>query len=80
MKSYSTLKTMFKTLSQNTSTANDSLADILLNDQHRYLLLRFFDNERTFSITTVGPLQLTLTAAPSAGDKSATLTSAWTQN
>lgn len=78
MKSYSTLKTMFKTLSQNTSTANDSLADILLNDQHRYLLLRFFDNERTFSITTVGPLQLTLTAAPSAGDKSATLTSAWT--
>jgi len=77
-KSFTTLTSMFTTLSQNSSTANQSLAGILMNDVHRYCLLRFFDNERSFTMTTVGPQVLTLTAATlAAGSTSATLTALW---
>ncbi len=79
MKSFTKLKTLFKTLSLNTSTANDTLAGILINDQVRYLYLKYFDNERTVTMLTIGPQTLTLTGTLAIGATSATLSSAWTK-
>lgn len=69
--------TSFGTLSQNNSTANIALGKGLMNDQHRYLLQKYFDNERTSTITTVGGFTLTVTSAPALAATSATLSSAW---
>lgn len=77
MKSWTALKTLFTTLSQNNSATNQSLAGILINDQHRYLLLKYFDNERIFTILTLGPKSLTLTGSLSIGAVSATLNATW---
>jgi hypothetical protein len=68
---------MFTSLSQNNTTANQTLAGILINDVHRYTLLRFFDNERSFTMTTVGPQVLTISATPSVKDIKATLNASW---
>lgn len=78
MKSYTTLKNLFTNLSNNTSTANDTLAGQLISDQHRYLVQRYFDNERVYTTVTIGAEDLTLTGALVAGDKTGTLNSAWT--
>ncbi len=79
MKSYSTLLSMFQTLSQNSSNQNQMLGSVLINDNLRYLLQRYFDNERAFTMTTVGPQTLTLTTSTlAAGSLSATLSAAWT--
>lgn len=78
MKSFTTLTNLFTNLSNNTSSANSALGGQLVNDQHRYLIQKFFDNERTASTTTVGGMDLTLTGAPIAGATSATLTASWT--
>lgn len=78
MKTFTTLKNLFTNLSQNTSTANDTLGGQLISDQHRYLLQKYFDNERTATTTTVGSSTQTVTIAPAIGDTSATLASAWT--
>lgn len=48
-----------------------------MNDQHRYLLERFFSNERSFQTTTVGGMSLTLTATPALNAITATLTASW---
>jgi len=77
MKSFTTLTTFFTTLSQNGSTANQSLGGILVNDNHRYLIQKYFDNERSFTMTTVGPQTLTVTATPTVGDTTATLSATW---
>lgn len=77
MKTFTTLKNLFTSLSNNTSTANDTLGGQLINDQHRYLIQRYFDNERTVQTTTVGAMDLTLTATQSIGSTSATLTAVW---
>lgn len=77
MKSLTTLTNLYTSLSQNTSTANVSLGQQLISDQHRYLIQRFFDNERTVTTTTVGSMNLTLTAPLSLNAVSATLTVAW---
>lgn len=68
----------FADLTQNNSTANVNLAKLLVNQQHRYYLQKFFDNERTYTTVTIGAEDLTLTGALSVGDTSATLSSAWT--
>ena len=68
---------MFTGLAQNNTTANQTLAGILINDVHRYTLLRFFDNERSFTMTTVGPQTLTILASPNVGDITATLAAVW---
>lgn len=78
MKTLTTLKNLFGNLSNNTSTDNLSLGEQLINDQHRYLIQKYFDNERTVQTTTVGAQDLTLTGALSVGAVSATLSSAWT--
>jgi len=78
MKTFSGLKSLFTNLSNNTSTSNDTLAGQLISDQHRYLIQKYFDNERTYTTVTIGAEDLTTTGALSAGDTSATLSTAWT--
>jgi hypothetical protein len=78
MKSLTALTNLFTSLSLNSTPANNSLATILINDQHRYLLLKYFDNERSFTMLTVGPQTLTASSASlPAGTTSATLTAPW---
>lgn len=77
MKSFTTLKSLFTNLSNNTSTANDSLGGQLISDEHRYLIQKYFDNERTYTTLTVGAEDIVLSATPVVGDTSATLTVAW---
>lgn len=77
MKTYTTLTNLFTNLSNNTSTANAALGGQLISDRHRYLIQRYFDNERTYTTLTVGAEDLTLTAVVAIGDTSATLTAAW---
>lgn len=77
MKTYTTLKNLFTNLSNNVSTENDALAGQLISDQHRYLIQKYFDNERTYTTVTIGAEDLTVTGAPQADDVSATLSSAW---
>lgn len=48
-----------------------------MSDQQRYLIQKYFDNERTVTTTTVGSMKLTLTGSLSVGAVSATLTVAW---
>lgn len=78
MKTFTQLKTLFGDLSQNSSSDNLDLGGRLINDQHRYLIQKYFDNERSVTLTTIGGMDLTLTGALSAGAVSATLTAAWT--
>lgn len=78
MKSFTTLKNLYTNLSQNTSTENDSLGGQLISDQHRYLIQKFFDNERTYTTITIGAATLTTTTTQALGAVSATLTAAWT--
>lgn len=77
MKSLTTLVNLFTTLTSNISTENQSLGTQLISDQHRYLIQRFFDNERTYTFQTVAPQDLTLTGGPLANATSGTLSSAW---
>lgn len=78
MKTFTKLKNLFTNLSNNTSTENDSLGGQLISDRHRYLIQKYFDNERTYSTLTIGAEDLAVTVAPAAGDTSATLTTTWT--
>lgn len=78
MKTYTTLTNLATTLSQNTTSLNQKLMGELIGDQHRYLIQRYFDNEKTVTNTTVGSMNLTLTAPLSIGTVSGTLTASWT--
>lgn len=78
MKTFTTLKNLATNLSNNTSTENDSLMGQLISDQHRYLIQKYFDNERTYTTLTIGAEDLTLTGVLVLGATSGTLTSAWT--
>lgn len=68
----------FADLTQNNSTENVALGGALINDQHRYLIQKYFDNERFYTTVTIGAQDLTMTNTRSIGDTSATLSSAWT--
>lgn len=78
MKTHTQLVSLFTTLTNNPSTDNQALALNLLNFEYRYLLQKYFDNERQYSGVTIGAGSLTLTGAASSGAISATLTAAWT--
>jgi len=78
MKTFTTLKNLFTNLSNNESPDNAALGGQLISDQHRYLIQKYFDNERTYTTLTIGSEDLTLTGALSTGATSATLTAAWT--
>ncbi len=77
MKSTATLLNLYTSLAQNTSGTNQTLGLQLMSDEHRDLLQKFFDNEKSFYSTTVGGANLNLSSAPNAGATSATLTFAW---
>lgn len=57
MKTFTTLKNLSVSLSQNSSPANSTLMVQLVNDAHRYLLQKYFNNENSFSTLTVGSQQ-----------------------
>lgn len=57
MKSKTKLSNYFGSLSQNTSPENLLLGDEMNNDSHRYLLQKYFFNERSFNTVTVGDQQ-----------------------
>lgn len=78
MKTYSTLTSLYTNLCNNTSTANNSLGAQLISDQHRYLIQKYFDNERIYTTVTIGAEDLVLTGAPAIDAVSATLTTTWT--
>lgn len=77
MKTLTTLTNLFTNLSNNVTSDNTALGRQLISDQHRYLIQKYFDNERTYTALTVGAEDLTLTAPLIAGDTTATLTTAW---
>lgn len=78
MKTYTELTNLATNLSNNTTAANTSLMGQLISDQHRYLLQKYFDNERVYTTTTIGAEDLTVTIAPANGATTATLDTAWT--
>lgn len=78
MRTFTQLKSLFTNLSNNNSTSNTTLGGQLINDQHRYLIQRYFDNERTATFTTIGGQSLTLTGTLAINATTATLTAAWT--
>ena len=79
MKTFTTLTSLATNLTNNVSTDNTTLMGQLISDQHRYLIQKYFDNERTYTGLTVGPQDdVGITAALSIGDLSATLDTAWT--
>lgn len=77
MKTLTTLSSLFTNLSNNVSTANASLGVQLISDGQRYLIQKYFDNERTYTTVTIGAEDLTLTGVLLAGATSGTLTGAW---
>ncbi len=80
MKTYTTLKSLAGSLTNNDSTQNLAILGQLINDNHRYLIQKYFDNERSVSFSTIGGQSLTLaglTPAP-INAVSATLSAAWT--
>lgn len=80
MLSYTNLRSMFGQMSNNSEASNLTLFDTMANTEHRYLLLKYFSNETTYSIPTAGGTTVTLTATVAAADISATLNTAWTGN
>lgn len=78
MKTFTILKNLAGSLSQNTSTTNLTLMGQLISDQQRYLIQKYFDNERTYTTLTIGAEDLAVTGNPQEGDTSATLTTTWT--
>ena len=68
----------FCDLSQNNSATNVARGKSLINTQHRYYLQKYFDNERTYTTTTIGAQALTLTGVLTTAAVSGTLSSAWT--
>lgn len=77
MQSFTAGQTLFTTLSQNNTSANLTLYGLLANIEHRYLLQKFFANEGSYNIATIGQTSLTLNGAVSIGATSATLAAAW---
>jgi hypothetical protein len=78
MKSFTVLQNLGTNLSNNTSTDNAALMAQLENDQHRFLIQKYFDGEKTATTTTVGAMNLTTTASLALNAVSATLTTSWT--
>jgi hypothetical protein len=72
-----TYGTAFTTLANNNSASAVAIGAAQVNNYHRYLLQKYFDNERTFSIPVVGGRALTFTASLPQYATSATMTTTW---
>lgn len=77
MLSFGNGQTVFQTLSQNFTAANAALYATLVNFEHRYLLQKYFANQGSYSIQTIGQTSLTLSGALNVGATSATLAASW---
>lgn len=77
MISFTEQQTQFGDLSGNAATDNLARGAKLANQEHRYLLQKFFSNETSYSIPTIGGNTYYVTAAPAVGAVSATLAVAW---
>lgn len=77
MQSYSSFQTLFGDLSQNSSAANLARGINLANIEQRYLLQKYFANEGSFSIQTIGQTGFTLASAVPIASTSCTLNTAW---
>lgn len=75
----STYGNAFTTLANNNSAQGVAIGKALINDQARYLIQKYFDNERTVTTSTVGGASYTLTGVVALNATSATLSSSWTQ-
>lgn len=67
----------FTTLTNNNSANAVAIGKAKVNNYQRYLLQKYFANERTLFFPTIGAQNLTLTGSPIVGATSATLTSVW---
>lgn len=77
MQSFTAGATLFTTLSQNNTAANQTLYGLLANVEQRYLLQKYFANQGSYSIQTIGQTSLTLASAVAIGSTSCTLDAAW---
>lgn len=77
MLSYTAGSTLFQNLSQNNTTANGTLFGQLSNIEHRYLLQKYFANQGSYAIQTIGQTSLTLASAVPIAATSCTLDAAW---
>lgn len=77
MLSFSQGKSLFQTLTVNNTTSNATLYGQLLNMEQRYIMQKYFGNEGSYSIQTIGQTDLTLTSNVPVGSVSLTLASAW---
>lgn len=75
--SYTKLRDTFGRLSQNTTTENLDDGIQLMNFEQRYLLQKFFNNEGSYSMSTVGAQTLSTTSTILQNATSATLTVPW---
>jgi hypothetical protein len=57
MKSLTVLSNLYQSLSNNTSAENVALGIQNMNDGHRYLMQKYFFNEKTHTATTIGDQQ-----------------------
>lgn len=71
------LQNLAGSLSLNSSATNLALALQVMNIEQKYLLEKYFSNEASFSITTVGSQNLLITAVPAIGATTANLTAPW---
>ena len=67
----------FTTLTNNNSSQAVAIGKSLINDGHRYLIQKYFDNEKTVTISTVGAASKTLTGTLAIGAVTATMTAVW---
>lgn len=77
MKSLAVLTNLWTSLSLNATATNAALGQQLMTDQQRFLLQKYFDNEKTYQTTTVGGQTLASTATIATAAVSATLTASW---
>lgn len=75
--SESSLVNSFQTLSLNSTASNGTLATVLINEQAKYLWLKYFDSERTVTMLTVGSGTYATLSTFSSGATSGTLSSNW---
>lgn len=77
MISYGQQSSIFTDLTQNSSATNITRGQYLMNIEQRYLLQKYFANEGSYQIQTIGQTSFTLSAAVPIVSTSCTLLAAW---
>lgn len=77
MISFAAAKALFDKLSQNSSPLNQNFYGEVSNIEMRYLLQKYFANEGSYNIQTIGQTSLTLENAVPINSTSCTLNTAW---